>query len=311
VGRNISSELAELRRFAWTLTAVGCGILLLGLAGGWVLASRAIRPITDISDTAVKIAAGDLSQRINAADAETELGQLASVLNATFSRLEAAFGQQKQFATDAAHELRTPVSVLLTQTQGILNRSHSEAEYREAFEACQRAAQRMRRLIESLLELARLDAGQEPMKRITFDLGASVREAADALQPLAEERRIKIRCDVPAMECIGDPERLGQVINNLLANAIYYNKPDGTVDVIAVMERGAITLQVSDGGQGISEPDLQRIFERFYRADHSRSAGRSGLGLAISKAIVDAHGGSISVTSEPGAGSVFTVQLPC
>ena len=311
VGRNTSIELAELRRFALSLTGVGCGILLLGLAGGWMLASRAIRPITDISDTAVKIAAGDLSQRINAADTETELGQLASVLNATFSRLEAAFGQQKQFATDAAHELRTPVSVLLTQTQGILNRSHTEAEYREALQACQRAAQRMRRLIESLLELARLDAGQEPMKRVAFNLGESVREAITALQPLLEERRIKIRCEIPSIKCVGDPERLGQVINNLLANAIYYNKPDGSVDVSAEVEGDVISLRVSDTGQGIAAHDLQRIFERFYRAEQSRSAGRSGLGLAISKAIVEAHGGSLSATSELGTGSVFTVRLPC
>jgi two-component system OmpR family sensor kinase len=310
VGRNISSEIAELRRFAWTLAGVGCGILLLGLAGGWILAGRAIRPISDISETAVKISAGDLSQRINAADTENELGQLASVLNATFSRLEAAFGQQKQFATDAAHELRTPVSVLLTQTQGILNREHSEEEYREALAACQRAAQRMRRLIESLLELARLDAGQEPMNRITFDLGQTVREAAQTLHPLADESQVKIHCDVPALECIGDPERLGQVISNLLANAIYYNKKDGTVEVTGAREHSSITLRLRDTGQGIAPEDLPRIFERFYRAEKSRSAGHSGLGLAICKAIVDAHGGSITVTSQPGSGSEFLVRLP-
>ncbi len=233
------------------------------------------------------------------------------MLNATFSRLEAAFGQQKQFATDAAHELRTPVSVLLTQTQGMLNRSHSEAEYREALEACQRAAQRMRRLIESLLELARLDAGQEPMKRIAFDLSGCVRETAQTLQPLADERQVKILCDLPAIECVGDPERLGQVINNLLANAINYNRKQGIVEVSVVRERGAVTLRVRDTGQGIAPEDLPRVFERFYRADKSRSAGHSGLGLAISKAIIDAHGGSISVTSEPGTGSEFTVRIPC
>ncbi|MGN6554738.1 MAG: histidine kinase dimerization/phospho-acceptor domain-containing protein [Verrucomicrobiota bacterium] len=160
VGRSIKPELAELRRTSWILFSVGGIILLLGLAGGWWLASRAIRPIQGISAAALKIAAGDLSQRIDVAETESELGQLASVLNSTFTRLEAAFTQQQQFASDAAHELRTPVSVMLTQTQTALHRERSAAEYRETVEACQRSAQRMRRLLESLLELARLDAGQ-------------------------------------------------------------------------------------------------------------------------------------------------------
>ena len=149
-------------------------MLLLGLAGGWWVATRAIRPIEAISATAVKIAGGDLSQRINAADTESELGRLAGVLNSTFARLEAAFAQQARFTSDASHELRTPVSVILSQTQTALSRERTSSEYREALEACQRAARRMRKLTESLLELARLDAGQEPMKRERFDLSRIV-----------------------------------------------------------------------------------------------------------------------------------------
>jgi HAMP domain-containing protein len=164
-GRNVTPELSDLRRTALILAGVGGGILLLGLAGGWWIAGRTIRPIGDISTAAVKIAGGDLSQRINATDTQSELGRLVAVLNSTFARLDAAFEQQRQFTSDAAHELRTPVTVMLTQTQTALNRERSAGEYRDTVEACQRAAQRMRRLIESLLELARLDAGQEPMKR--------------------------------------------------------------------------------------------------------------------------------------------------
>src|SRR6267142_3298863 len=133
-------------------------------------AGRAIHPINDISSAAVKIAAGDLSQLINPAATENELGRLGTVLNSTFDRLGAALEEQKQFTADAAHELRTPVSVVLTQTQTALTRDRTAAEYRETVETCQRAAQRMRRLIESLLELARLDAGQEPMKNMRFRL---------------------------------------------------------------------------------------------------------------------------------------------
>jgi two-component system, OmpR family, sensor kinase len=310
VGRHIAPELAELRRVAVTLAAVGGGILLLGLAGGWWIASRAIRPVQDISATAVKISAGDLSQRISTADSDSELGQLAGVLNATFARLEAAFAQQQQFTSDAAHELRTPVSVMLTQTQSALNRERSAPEYRETVEACQCAAQRMRRLIESLLELARLDAGQETMKRLHFDFSKTVNDCAELVKPLADERHVNILCDLAALECVGDSERLAQVVTNLLTNAIQYNQPGGEVRVKLETRGGVALLTVSDSGQGISAEDLPRVFERFYRADKSRSTGGNGLGLSISKAIVEAHGGTIEVASESGAGATFTVRLP-
>ena len=166
--------------------------MLIGLAGGWWFVSRAMRPVENISAAAVKISAGDLSQRINVAETESELGKLASVLNSTFARLDAAFAQQKQFASDAAHEFRTPVSVILTQTQTALNRERTAPEYRETVEACQRAAQRMRKLIGALLELARLDAGQEQMKRLRFDFSRTVADCVELVKPLAEERGVKI-----------------------------------------------------------------------------------------------------------------------
>lgn len=310
VGRSIATELKDLQLVALTLAAVGGGVLLLGLAGGWWIASRAIRPVQDISATAVKISAGDLSQRISTADTESELGQLAAVLNSTFARLEAAFAQQQQFTSDAAHELRTPVSVMLTQTQSTLNRERSAPEYRETVEACQRAAQRMRRLIESLLALARLDTGQETMKQLRFDFSKIVNDCAELVKPLAEERGVKIYCDLATLEYVGDSERLAQVVTNLLTNAIQYNQPGGEVRLKLEAQDGVASLTVSNHGQGISAEDLPRVFERFYRADKSRSTGGNGLGLAISKAIVEAHGGTIEAASESGAGATFTVRLP-
>jgi two-component system, OmpR family, sensor kinase len=310
VGCSIAPGLKELRLAALRLTAVGAGILLLGLAGGGWLVGRAIKPIEEISATAVKISAGDLSQRINVAETESELGQLTSVLNSTFARLEAAFAQQQQFTADAAHELRTPVSVMLTQTQTALNRERSGAEYRETVEACQRASQRMRKLIESLLELARLDAGQEPMKRLKFDLSQTAWDCVELVRPLAAERGVKIHCDLPTVEAHGDAERLAQVITNLLANAVQYNKVNGEVRISVKLQGSMILLAVSDTGPGISSEDLPHVFKRFYRADQSRSSGQTGLGLAISKAIVEAHGGTIEVLSRPGAETTFTVVLP-
>ena len=311
-GRSVGPELREMRRMAWWLSGAGGGVLVLGLAGGWWLATRAIRPIDAISATASKIAGGDLAQRINTDDTESELGRLTGVLNSTFARLEAAFAQQGRFTADASHELRTPVSVILSQTQMALSRERSAAEYRDTLEACQRAAQRMRRLTESLLELAKLDAGEEAMKRERFDLARVARESAELLRPLATESNVKIECEVAPMECVGDPERIGQVVTNLISNAIHYNRERGEVRLSSSAVNGSVTLAVNDTGLGIPAEDLPHLFERFYRVDKSRAraSGRTGLGLAICKAIVDAHGGRLEVWSELGKGSTFTLTLP-
>ncbi|HEX5221205.1 MAG TPA: heavy metal sensor histidine kinase [Verrucomicrobiae bacterium] len=312
VGTSLATALAELHQLAATLTVIGLGIVVTGSAVGWWLAVRALRPINEISNAAVKIAAGDLSKRINTSETESELGQLATVLNSTFARLETAFAQQQQFTSDAAHELRTPVSVIVTQTQSTLTRERTPQEYRETLEACQRAAQRMRRLIESLLELARFDTGQETLRRAPFDLANTARDSVELLRPLARLREIAIHGELSPCEMLGDSERLGQVVTNLLSNAINHNKEGGEIRISTRWETRTAVLTVSDNGPGITPEHLPRIFERFYRADAARTStqGRSGLGLAISKAIVEAHGGSIDVQSRVGIGSTFTVRLP-
>ncbi len=311
VGCSIAPELKELRRAKLSLLGIGGLILIFGLLGGWWLVSRSLRPISEISSTAVKISAGDLSQRINTVEAESELGQLATVLNSTFARLETAFAQQKQFASDAAHELRTPVSVILTQTQTSLARERDAASYKQTVEACQRAAQRMRKLIESLLALARFDAGQEILKRSPFDFSRTVSDCAELVQPLADERGVKISIEAKPIEIIGDSERLAQVVTNLLTNAIQYNQPDGEVRVKLETQNGLAVLMVADTGAGIAPENLSRVFGRFFRADQARTgSGNAGLGLAICKAIVEAHGGTIEVASAENVGTTFSVRLP-
>jgi heavy metal sensor kinase len=310
VGRSIATEQMDLRTLAAALAVVGSVVLAAGLLGGGWLVARAIRPINDIGATAAKIAGGDLSQRIGTGDTDSELGQLAAVLNSTFARLETAFAQQGRFTADAAHELRTSVAVMLTQTQSALARERPAAEYRETLEACQRATQRMRRLIESLLELARFDAGQEPLRRAECDLSKIAADAAELIRPLAAARGIAIHAELSPTSCHGDAERLAQVLTNLLSNAIDYNHDGGEVRVATGGDNGTATLTVRNTGPGISAEDLPRIFERFHRADKARTAGRSGLGLAITQAIVRAHGGSIEAASELGEGATFTVRLP-
>jgi heavy metal sensor kinase len=310
VGCSIIPELQQLHLTALKLAGFGGIILFFGLAGGWWIVSRSLRPVVDISAAAVKISAGDLSQRINVAEAESELGQLAAVLNSTFARLESAFAQQKQFASDAAHELRTPVAVILTQTQTALNRERDAASYKETVEACQRAAQRMRKLIKSLLELARLDAGQEILKRMSFDFSKTISDCVELIRPLADGRGVKIFTELEPLEISGDSERLAQVVTNLLTNAIQYNRDGGEARVKLESQNGMAVLTVTDTGGGIPPEDLPHIFERFYRADKSRSTGGNGLGLAISKAVVEAHGGTIEVSSQFERGTTFVVRLP-
>jgi heavy metal sensor kinase len=292
-------------------SGLGGAILLLGLAGGWLFVGRALRPISEISAAATKISAGDLSQRINSAEAQSELGQLAAVLNSTFARLETAFAQQKQFASDAAHELRTPVSVMLTQTQMALGRERDAAAYKQTVEACQRAAQRMRKLIESLLELARFDAGQEVLNRLRFDFSRTVADCVEMVQPLAAERRVRIIPELQPLEITGDSGRLAQVAINILTNAIQYNRADGEVRVKLAAQGGLAVLEISDTGNGIAPDALPHVFERFFRADPSRTNGGSaGLGLSICKAIVEAHGGTIDVSSQEKIGTKFIVRVP-
>ena len=312
VGRSISQDLSDLHQFAWWLTAVGGAVLILGLSGGAWVVSRALRPIRDISNAAEKIAAGDLTRRINDSDPANELGQLVTVLNSTFARLDTAFSQQSRFTADAAHELRTPLAVILSHTQNGLASDELTAEHREAFEATHRAAQRMRRLTESLLTLARLDFSSEPLAPSACRLDVLVRECIEHLAPLAAQQQITINHQIIPTICNCVPEQIQQVLTNLVSNAICYNRPTGTVMIHLWNEDGYAIITIIDDGRGILPADLPHIFERFYRADKSRnsSSGQSGLGLAIVQAILDAHGGSITVTSTAHQGSTFTVRLP-
>jgi two-component system, OmpR family, sensor kinase len=311
-GCPLTGYATAIHRFTGLLLAVGSVVLVLGLGGGWWLAGRAIRPIDQISATARRISAGNLSERVEVPEADNELGRLAGVLNTTFARLEAAFAQQRQFTADASHELRTPLAVLITEAQSTLARQRNADEYREAVEKCLVTAQEMRRLVESLLALARFDAGQDPIKCGKLDLSGVAAECVERIRPLADEARVHIQAELTPLECSGDREALAQVITNLLANAIIYSQPGGEVRISTSMLNDAVILTISDTGIGIVPEHLPRVFDRFYRADPSRSRadGHTGLGLAISEAIVEAHGGRVDVVSQVGVGSTFTVHLP-
>lgn len=312
VGRQIDGELAQLRRLALTLVVGSAMLIAFGLAGGWWLATRAIRPIEEISATAARIAAGDLSRRISTGATDNEFDRLASVLNATFARLEAAFSQQARLTSDVSHELRTPIAVIVSEAQTALARERTAQEYRETLEGCLEAAQEMARLTAQMLELARFDAGDARMPRERVDLADAVTSCAERIQPLAAERGVRIRCDAAPAKVQGDPERLGRLVKNLLVNAVEYNVDNGEIRVRTHRENGESVLTVEDTGIGIAPEDLPRVFERFFRADKSRGGPikHFGLGLAICKAIVEAHGGSIALSSRIGAGTTVIIRLP-
>lgn len=302
---------AENRKLAWLLAGTGFAVLILGLGAGWLMATRAIRPIDAISETAARISGGNLSERIDHTHMDRELGALAAVLNETFGRLEAAFERQKQFTGDAAHELRTPVTVVLSQAQLALRTERESVEYREALEACERAARRMRNLTESLLTLSKLDSHSEPLASTPVDLAEIAREGVELLQSVAQEHGVIVSGDFAAAPATGDRQRLGQILTNLVTNAFQHSPSGGVVHVSTKSNGSTVSLQVSDQGPGIDSKHLPHLFDRFYRTDDSRNrrSGGAGLGLAICKAIADAHRATLSVDSTPGKGTTFTLRM--
>lgn len=312
VGRSIRRELTAQHRTAVLLVLAGSVVLVVGLVGGWWLSSRAIQPISAMSVTAESISAKNLSSRIDVSETDNELGQLAAVLNRTFDRLESAFEQQSRFTTDASHELRTPLSVILSHTELALSRQRSREEYQAALQACRRASQRMKTLIDSLLTLARLDSLQPVLDLRPIDLELIARDAVELVRPLAAERRIEIHTATTPTCVTGDRERLSQVFVNLLSNAIRYNHDGGCVNVSIYAKNGQGVVRVMDTGVGISQEDLPHIFERFFRVDkaRSRAEGGCGLGLAICQSIVQAHGGTITARSQLQSGTTIEVHLP-
>jgi heavy metal sensor kinase len=312
VGRGTHSLQDRVQAFSRRALGAAGLALVLALAGGWFLTTRALAPIDRISRVAAAVSASNLGQRIDRMEMETELGRLAETLNDTFDRLQAAFEQQTRFTSDASHELRTPLSVVTNQAELALRRDRQPGEYRDALQAILEAARRMRAVVEDLLTLARADAGELSLRRDRLDLAALVRDTAKLMAGEADRLGVAIELDLADAALRGDRSRLQEMAMNLLANAIRYNRKGGRVTLRVRTGGGLALLDVSDTGIGIPPEQQALVFDRFHRVDKARSreAGGSGLGLAISRWIAEAHGGRILLESEPGSGTTFRVELP-
>jgi two-component system OmpR family sensor kinase len=312
VGRDITDFQRERWRLFLNVTLAGVATLAIAILGGWFVAGRALAPIKRISRTARMMSAGDLDARIAVERTESELEQVASTLNEAFDRLRLAVEQQRRFTADASHELRTPISVLRAETEWALGRDRGAQEYRDALAVCRRAALRMQDTVERLLSLVRAEATADAVDPEPIAMRAMIDGVVAWLAPMAQERGVRVTVTGEPLTVNGDPVQLREALNNVVANAIIYNKPGGSVTIVMRGSGDRACIEVVDTGIGIPGDAVPRVFDRFFRVDKARSReiGGSGLGLAIAQTILAAHQGNITCSSEPGVGSVFVISLP-
>ena len=312
VGKSLRRETIQLRNIAIQFIAIGLAFLVLGVGVSFAIAFRMVRPITQMSATAELLSEKDLSKRLDPNQIDSELAGLAEVLNRLFSRLDASFSRQRQFTADASHELRTPLTVIRSASELALSQPRSPEEYQETIEVSLKAAERMTNLVNGLLALARLDSSNADFHLQQINLSDLVGESVSLLGAIASEKQISLVSDLHSVQIFGNPESLSRMIDNLITNAILYNKPGGKVFITLNRSDNKAVLEIKDTGVGISEEHLPFIFERFYRVDKARSrfSGGSGLGLAICKGVIEKHNRTITVQSVLGMGTTFQIQLP-
>jgi two-component system, OmpR family, sensor kinase len=313
---NETEEILEI--FATVLAFVIGAAFLLSMGGAYQLAGAALRPVDAVTSAARRMGEGDLSKRLPVANPKDEIGRLVITINGLLSRLQSAFvrreealERQRRFAADASHELRTPITAISGHAR-MLDEWALEGDKeraRRSVGTIRREAGRMRGLVESLLALTRGDEGA-PVEIGRYDLGAVAKEATETARAAADGRvSVEFVSNEHEVTATFDRERVMQVASILLDNAVKYT-PDGGKITVNVEEDGGVALAVSDTGIGISEDQLPLIFERFHRADPSRSEGGTGLGLSIARQIAESHSGQIRAESTPGTGSTFTLLLP-
>lgn len=284
-------------------------LVALAAGAGYLLAARALAPIDTMTLTAQRISAHDLHQRLNLPITNDEIGRLGATFDTMLERLDDSFRRERQFTADASHELRTPLTAMQTII-GVVRESRRSPEYYEkALDDLSGETNRLRELVENLLQLARTDVGSTSLSK-SVDLSILLRDVVEVMSPLAEAKALTLICTVPDNLLItGSSDDLIRLFMNLVDNAIKYTDR-GKITLQAKSKEEWIEVTISDTGIGIDREHLHHLFDRFYRVDLSRSVQGNGLGLSIAQAIVQAHHGEIDVSSRFGQGTTFTVLLP-
>jgi heavy metal sensor kinase len=313
VGTSLGPIEETLHRLLFLMLITLPAALAAALVGGWLLAGRALRPVEDITRAAQRIAAGDLTQRLSVSQSVDEIGRLAATFNDMISRLEASFQEVRRFTADASHELRTPLTVMKGETELALRRPRPPEDYRVVLESSLEEIDRMTRIVDELLFLARADLGEVKLESLPVRLDAIVEDIQRQATVLGQEPGVQVIVGmVERVTVMGDELRLRELLLNLVDNAITYSHPGGKVEIALTREGNEARLSVADHGIGIPPEAQARIFDRFYRTDAARAHAKkgTGLGLSICKWIAESHRGRIEVQSAPGEGSRFTVILP-
>jgi heavy metal sensor kinase len=286
-------------------------VLLLAGGGGYLLAGRALAPVAAITDLAAGISGGDFHVRLDLDLPDDELGRLARTFDGMLARIEDAFERQRRFTGDAAHELRTPLSLMRSQVDLALARPRSVDEYREALQGLEGDIEWLTGVVGSLLTLARADSGRLPLDRALMDVADTIAVILEQYAQRAAETCVTLRDESSPADLNGDEDLLLLVLVNLLDNALAHTPADGTIAVGCRADGDRVRLWVADTGEGLSPEHQARVFDRFYRADagRTRAHGGSGLGLSLCKAIVEQHGGTIGLTSKLGKGTRVEAEL--
>ena len=310
---SLVNNRALLHRFTYGLLAAAPVLLLLSALSGYFISRKALVPVDRITASVQSISLSNLSGRLTVAETGDELQRLAETFNAMLARLESAVGRIRQFTGDASHELRGPLTYIRMVAEVAMRSPQMDAESRRACEEIVAETAKAGALLEDMLTLARADGGEGRPELIPLDLTAALEEAWQKITPLAAARRQRLRlhCAVGPVEILADEASLARLFWILLDNAVKYTPEEGAVEVSVETTPRLAMVTVRDSGMGIADADLPFIFQRFYRADPSRSqVDGTGLGLAIAKWIATLHHATIAVQSSVGEGTSFTVTFP-